>query len=147
MKRFSCLVFVLCMLLSIACYAESMVVDVKNGERLNGRAEPKKGSEILCYFYRGDCVNVLEVKNGWAKLDEGGEASTSWVSLDFLRDDLDEETQMRVTANGRVKVRKNPNGKVIDYVHNGDIVDIFCSFEGWGRTKRGWIDMEYLTFE
>lgn len=138
------LVLMCCVVASIGASAETMYVDVKAGTHLNGRERPKKGTDILCYFERGDAVNVIDVKNGWAKLDEGGEASNCWVSLDYLTADLSGRVEMTVGSNGRVRVRDDPNGKVVGYVNDGDVVSVAVIFEGWARTDKGWISSDYL---
>lgn len=126
--------------------AETMCVNVSEGSHLNGRAEPDKRAHVECRFYKGDEVNVLEIVDGWAKLDGGGESQYCYVSLDYLASDQNGPTTMCVTANGRVRVREKPsdNGKVVDYVRDGDVMTVSLLFDGWAKTPQGWINTEYL---
>lgn len=123
-----------------------MYVTVGKDSYLNGRERPDKRSPALCRFYAGDEVNVLDIQDGWAKLDYGGEAGSSFVLLDYLASSQEGVTEMRVVANGRVRVRTKPedNGKTVGYVRNGDSVTVSLVFGGWAKTPQGWINTTYL---
>jgi uncharacterized protein YgiM (DUF1202 family) len=126
--------------------AETMYVTVREDSYLNGRESPDRHSQVLCRFSAGDEVNVLEVQDGWAKLDYGGEAEYSFVSLDYLSSSQEGTTTMYVAANGRVRIREKPdyNGETVGYVRDGDSVTVSLVFGGWAKTQRGWINTTYL---
>ena len=125
---------------------ETMYVSIQDNTWLNGRAEPNRQANIECHFSNGDTVTVLEVENGWAKVDEGGEADCSYVKWDYLISDLKGPAPMTVASNGRVRLRDNPDGKeVTGYAENGDVVNVAFFFGGWAKTDNGWINADYLT--
>ena len=142
-------VFLLLILLSPRGYSalgETLYVSVSDGGWLNGRAEPNKQANIECHFSNGDTVTVLEMENGWAKVDEGGEADCSYVKWDYLVSDVKGPAPMTVASNGRVRLRDNPDGKeVTGYAKNGDVVNVAFFFGGWAKTDKGWINADYLT--
>ena len=50
--------------------------------------------------------------------------------------------------NGRIKVRKWPViGKVTGYIHHGQTIDIEQKIFNWGKTKYGWVDLDYFIEE
>lgn len=126
--------------------AETMYVTVREDSYLNGRESPNRHSQMLCRFSAGDEVNVLDVRDGWAKLDYGGEAKCSYVSLDYLSSSQEGTTTMYVAANGRVRIREKPdyNGETVGYVRDGDSVTVSLVFGGWAKTPQGWINTTYL---
>lgn len=139
------LMFGICAGLSVA-RAETMYVTVSEDSYLNGRERPDRHSQALCRFSAGDEVNVLDIQDGWAKLDYGGEAECSFVSLDYLASSPDGPVTMHVAANGRVRVREKPddNGETVRYVRDGDSVTVSLLFGGWAKTPQGWINTTYL---
>ncbi len=126
--------------------AETMYVTVSEDSYLNGRERPDKHSQALCRFASGDEVNVLDIQDGWAKLDYGGEAEYSFVSLDYLSSSPEGSKTMHVAANGRVRIREKPddNGETVGYVRDGDSVTVSLIFGGWAKTPQGWINTTYL---
>lgn len=126
--------------------AETMYVTVSEDSYLNGRESPDRHSQALCRFSAGDEVNVLDIQDGWAKLDYGGEAEYSFVSLDYLSSCQEGAIEMRVAANGRVRIREKPddNGETVGYVRDGDSVTVSLIFGGWAKTPQGWVNTTYL---
>lgn len=121
----------------------TMYVIVDEGTTLNIRENP--GGTVCACLYPGDEVNVLQFDDGWAQIDQGGEFSTGWVSLDFLSDTPSiEPYEMVVSSNGRVRVRSCPDGSKVDYVHNGDTVTVSAWCNGWAKIGKGWVDGSYL---
>jgi len=125
---------------------ETMYVSVKDNTWLNGRAEPNMQANIECHFSDKDTVTVLDMADGWAKVQEGGEAPFSYVKWDYLTASLDGPHPMQVASNGRVRIRNNPNGKeIVGYAENGDVVNVAFFFSGWAKTDKGWINTDYLS--
>ena len=129
-----------------AARAETMYVMVGADDWLNGRAKPDKNSKSECRFYHGDEVNVLEMENGWAKVDYGGEAAYCYVAWDYLSATKESAScQMTVSTTGRLRIRNNPDGKkVVGYLRNGDVVNVAFFFDGWAKVEKGWVDAAYL---
>lgn len=126
--------------------AETMFITVGTDDWLNGRSKPSKHASVECRFYHGDEVNVLEMADGWAKLDYGGEAAYCYVAWDYLSATKESERcQMTVSTTGRLRIRNNPDGKkVVGYLRNGDVVNVAFFFDGWAKVEKGWVDAAYL---
>lgn len=126
--------------------AETLQVNVRKGSILNGRVEPSTRAEKMCRFEKGDELTVLDMKDGWAKVDEGGDAEYNYVSWDYLSGGEGWPKTYRVSSDGRVKVRKNPStdAKVVDYVKDGKKLTVFFIYDGFAKTKRGFISVDYL---
>lgn len=62
-----------------------MKVNSGDFERLNVRKSSKKDSEILRTIPNGEEVEVVMVRTGMGKLDDGG-----WVNMDFIEEIPDE---------------------------------------------------------
>lgn len=113
---------------------------------LNIRKEPKIDSESLGGYKQGEQVEILETKDGWGRTDKG------WISLDYVKF---EETKAKtvteagqtgtVTASG-LYIRKEPNREAesLGWYSKGDKVTILEVKDGWGRTDKGWICLDYV---
>ena len=122
----------------------TMYVTVSPGSVLNARFTPSKGAEIVGRLERGDKLVVTEIKDGWATVILCGD--TLYCSAKYLSDHppTDEPTTYTVAANGRVKVRKTPDGEAVGWVYPGDTVQVLGWVDGWARTAQGYISNNYL---
>lgn len=115
---------------------------------LNGRSAPRKTASIESRFDYGD---TLEETGRWSKDHQwvevvGGETGAVWVHISYVS----ERSHFKMTNEKHklVKIRKWPvTGRVIGYVRKGQTVEIEQCILGWGRTKKGWIDLGYLIEE
>lgn len=76
----------------------------------------------------------------------GGESGTVWVYIPYVS----ERTHYKVTNlnNGKIKIRKWPEvGKVTGYVKHGQTIEIEQKVLNYGKTKKGWVDLDYLVEE
>lgn len=130
-----------------SAYAEDHIlyVCVDEDSFLSGRAEPTKHSERTMRLYKGDEVEVVKVRNdGWIEI-VGGETGTSFVDARYVSETLESFKATNVSG-GRVKVRECINGKVVNYVKKGATVTISQTIFGWGRTKKGWVNLGYFDY-
>ena len=125
--------------------AYTLFVHVQDGSYLNGRMKPSKDSAIEIRLFRGDAVSVITIENGWAEII-GGEAGTAWCCVDYLADyPPDGDVRLyTVVANGRVRVRRTPDGDVVGYVQNGDTVEVRFVIDGWAYIGNGYVMADYL---
>lgn len=141
---------------------------------LNIRSSPSTEATIVGTLYAGDKVEVSrrEVVTGidWAYIiaPEAG-----WIVMDYVEMDIPQEedpvdpnttpdeTQPKedtnntgtttnvkgvINANGlRIRSEASTNGKVQGTYNKGDVVTILETKNGWGRTNKGWIKMDYVT--
>lgn len=152
MKRYLALLAAVWLMLGFAWLYEAvateptvMYVHVREGTFLNGRREPNKQSPVLVRLWRGDTVEVVAAKNDWVQIT-GGEAGTAWCYAACLRSyPLDTDPILyTVASNGRVRVRKEPDGKTVRYVNNGDAVMVQFVIDGWAYIESGYIMTEFL---
>ena len=141
---------------------------------LNIRSSPSTEATVVGTLYAGDKVEVSrrEVVTGidWAYIiaPEAG-----WIVMDYVEMDIPQEedpvdpnekpdeTQPKendsntgtatnvkgvINANGlRIRSEASTNGKVQGTYNKGDVVTILETKNGWCRTNKGWIKMDYVT--
>ena len=127
-------------------WTEQLIVTANH---LNGRSAPGKKNRIEAMFDEGD---ILEATGNWNKNYtwvevKGGEDGTVWCDIRYVNA-LSEPVTMTYEGKGKVKIRKSPvDGTVIGYLKSGKEVEITQVVLGWGKCKKGWIDIGYLTEE
>jgi len=124
-----------------------MYVNVQEDSHLNLRSHPVNGN-IEAKLSRGTPVKVVDIKDGWAKIvgagEGGGYASINYLSYAPPADPAD----YVVIGNGRVHIRKEPNGKHVEWLHPGDCVSVFgmvsSGGERWAMIDEGYVMAYYL---
>ena len=127
------------------------------------RKEPSSTSETNGSYKKSDVVTILETKNGWGRTSKG------WISMDYVKtssdsdttktDDTDETTtdnNNTTTTNtnatkgvviaNELNIRKEAStgsDKVGTYTY-GTRISILETSNGWGRTDKGWISLNYV---
>lgn len=120
-------------------------------ETLNIRKLAKVESEQVGTYKKGDRIEILETLGDWGRTDQG------WVHLDYVKMDAASRTitapenktgKGTVTANG-LNIRKEADIKSesIGGYKKGDKVEILEVKNGWGRTDKGWIYLEYVKMD
>lgn len=120
---------------------------VVTANRLNGRMQPSKKSQVVAFFDKGDKLIAYEwsEKHHWIEV-EGGENGTCWVCWEYVT----ERTEPFTVWNNwgtKIKIRKEPFGRVVGYLKNDAEVVIDRVVLGWGHCSKGWIDLKYVTEE
>ena len=142
--------------------------------QMNIRSSPSTEATVVGNLYAGDRVEISrrEVVTGinWAYIIA---PKAGWIMMDYVEMDIPQEdvpsqnvstpagqttptetapvntTSIKavVNANG-LNIRNAPgtdNTKVQGAYNTGDIVTILETKNGWGRTNKGWIKMEYVS--
>ena len=144
------ILFILPLILSMSntrAESQSAVLIVQT-RLLNGRSAPRKTASIEARFDYGDTLietGEWSENHEWVEV-EGGETGTVWVHINYVS----ERTHYTVTneKHKTVKVRKWPvTGKVTHYIKKGQKIDIEQVVLGWGKTKWGWVDLDYFVEE
>ena len=110
---------------------------------LNIRTGPGKEFESVGSYKKGTTVKILHVINEWGCTDKG------WVSMKYVETEgkTTESTTKTGTITGEnVNIRKGP-GKDYDTVgqyDKGDKIEILETKDGWARTDRGWVILDYV---
>lgn len=113
--------------------------------QLNGRAFPTKKAQIEARFDYGEVVTSTgrwseDMK--WVEI-KGGDSGTCWCKADYLTERLHPFT-VENEHKTKIKIRSLPNGKARSYLGPGRTLKITQVVLGWGKSKRGWVDLEYL---
>lgn len=140
-----------CAIIAIAlCFAS--IASIAEGDlyvtatKLNGRAKPTRKSSVEARFERGDAVTPTgQIHGEWIEV-YGGETGTVWCHMDYLSE-LANLCVYQNTSGGRVKIRKTPNGKHVNWLKNNAVVKIINVIGDWGQIEDvGWVCMQYLSF-
>jgi len=123
---------------------------VTSNTGLNIRKEPD-GTIIGNYKY-GTSITILETRNGWGRTDKG------WVSMTYVKTTNgnttnNQQTNTNTTTDGtayfitatqlNIRDEASANGKQVGTYTMGDRVVVLETKNGWGRTDKGWISMQY----
>ena len=131
-----------------------MYVLCKPNDYVNARYRPSTKSEVMGRLDCGDAVDTCgETKKDnqgrtWVKIF-GFEANEAWVCKSYLQESpvVVCECTGYVERNGRVALRKLPNGKRIKWLKNGEEVNIIAMSDEWVLTEKGYVKREMLYIE
>ena len=123
---------------------------------LNIRREPNQGSTVVGAYKRNTQVTILETKNGWGRTEKG------WISLQYVSQsggstntntNTNTNNNTTTTTGGtkgiiltELNIRKeaSQNSDRVGGYKYGDRVTIQETSNGWGRTDKGWISLNYV---
>ena len=138
---------------------------VINANGLNIRSEASKNGNVQGAYNKGDVVTILETKNGWGRTNKG------WISMDYVtttggttsgnnsNTNSNNTSSGNVSGNGSTTVQLRGVVKVnelnirsgsstdsdrVGMYNYGDRVEILEKSGSWGRTKKGWIHLDYI---
>ena len=136
---------------------------------LNIRKEPSKGTDIVGNYNKGDVVTILETQNGWGRTDKGwvlmeyvnttGNTTNTTTNNSTDKNTSNDKETSNVTGNGSTTVQfkgivtasqlnvRSSASKDADKVGSlnfGARVEILEKSGNWGRTKDGWISLDYV---
>ena len=129
---------------------------------LNIREGASKNTKVVGNYSKGDVVVVLEVKNGWGRTDKG------WILMDYVKtgnttnnttNTNEEKPNSNIGGNGSTTVQfkgivtatelnirstASTDGERVGGLKYGARVEILEKSGNWGRTKDGWISLDYV---
>ncbi len=140
---------------------------VVTADELNIRKGPGTSFDPVGKYKKGDKVEILETKDGWAKTSKG------WVSQKYLKvednkkddqkdetPDIDKDTEIvsdgknkvlgyGVVDIGTLNVRSGPGTKydVVDKVSQGKRAAYYQKSGNWVRIESGWVSTGYFYIE
>ena len=123
--------------------AEDAATGTVTTNDLNVRTGPDTSFKRLGSYMENDSIEILAIVNGWAYTEKG------WISMIYV--DLPEPvyTTGSATVTIGLNIREEPDatsGKVDTYTE-GDHVMILEVIDGWGRTDKGWINLDYVKYD
>ena len=146
MRKGLYLLIVLLFLFSAAGAEEHIFLKV-TATQLNGRARPSKKAKVEAFWDYWDTVEATgewSYDREWIEI-KGGEGGTVWCNIRYLTE-IFEPVKMKNADYPSIKIRKKPEkGGVVGYLKKNRTVEITQVVLGWGKCKKGWIDMSLLT--
>ncbi len=123
---------------------------------LNVRKEANTSAEIVGKLPKNSACEILDIKNGWAKITSGNVAG--WVSLDYLLTGAEAvamaetlATEVVTISTDKLYVRQEPNTDCakVSYVERGEELVIIDRKDGWYKVEHnnvvGWVCGDYVT--
>ena len=137
---------------------------VVNANGLNIRSEASTSGKVQGAYNKGDVVTILETKGEWGRTNKG------WIKLEFVNTNstsisgnntttTNNTTNSGITGNGsntvilkgivkvtdlNIRSEANTNGTRLGSLTYGDRVEIYEKSDNWGRTKDGWVCLDYI---
>ena len=141
---------------------------VVNANGLNIRNAPgTKDTKVQGSYTKGDVITILETKDGWGRTNKG------WIKMEYVTtnsttvggnktdkdDKKDTTTNPDITSNGSTTVilkgvvkvtdlnlrsKGSTDGDRLGNLGYGARVEIMEKSGNWGRTKDGWICLDYI---
>ncbi len=124
-----------------AAYPKAGTVSTVSG-RLNVRSTA--GGSILTSIDKGSYVSLLEESNGWYKLEYSA-GKYGYSSADYITK-LESSYGAKVkTTSGRLNVRANAHGEIINALTSGTQVTVISESNGWSRIIFNGMNMGYVS--
>ena len=142
---------------------------VVNANGLNIRSEASTSGKVQGAYNKGDVITILETKNGWGRTNKGWvkleyvNTNSTTVGGDNKNDkDQKDDTTTKnpdIISNGNttvilkgvvkvtdlnVRSEGNTSGERLGNMTYGTRVEIMEKSGNWGRTKDGWICLDYI---
>lgn len=142
---------------------DQTIKGVVNGNGVNIREGASKNDKIIGSYSKGDVVTILETKNGWGRTDKG------WISMDYVTTGGTSTGNNTTTNNNNNTTTNTGNGSTtvqfkgivtatqlnvrsaasidsdtVGSLNYGARVEILEKSGNWGRTKDGWISLDYV---
>ena len=123
--------------------AEDATTGTVTADELNVRTGPDTTFQRIGSYMENDTVGILALVNDWAYTEKG------WISMIYVK--LPE----RVYATGsatvisglNIRVEPDASSEKVDVYQEGDRVTILEVKDGWGRTDKGWINLDYVKYD
>ena len=136
-------------------------VGTVTASELNIRKTPSKTADSVGKYVKGNQITILETNNGWGRTDKG------WVSLNYVSfggntgANTNTGNTGNTTTNNTTTTTGGTKGVVTATQLNiresaattanragsysyGDRITILETSNGWGRTDKGWVSLNYV---
>ena len=123
------------------------------------RKDPSPTGDVVGSYANGTKITILETKNGWGRTEKG------WVSMTYVsttgntgntntnNNTTNNTTTNTTTTDGatyfitaselNIRDSASANGNKVGTYVRGDKVVVTETSNGWGKTDKGWISMQY----
>ena len=142
---------------------------VVNANGLNIRSEASTDGKVQGAYNKGDVITIVETKNGWGRTNKGwvkmDYVNTNSTTVGTTNKDNEThkdtttDTNTNITSNGSTTVilkgivkvtdlnlrsKGSTEGERLGNLTYGARVEILEKSDNWGRTKDGWICLDYI---
>ena len=110
---------------------------------LNVRTGPDTSFQRISSYMEDDSVQILAIVNGWGYTEEG------WISMMYvtLPEPVYATGSATVTVGLNIREAPDPSAEKVDAYREGDRVTILEVKNGWGKTDKGWINLDYVKYD
>ena len=123
--------------------AEDAATGTVTTNDLNVRSGPDTDFQRLNSYMKDDSVQLLAVVNGWGYTEKG------WISMMYVQ--LPEPVyaigDATVTIGLNIREEPDPTSEKVDAYKEGDRVTILEVSGCWGKTDKGWINLDYVKYD
>lgn len=123
--------------------AEDATTGAITTDDLNVRTGPDTSFKRISSYMEEDSVQILAIVNGWGYTEEG------WISMMYveLPEPVYATGSATVTVGLNVREEPDPAAAKVDAYKKGDRVTILEVKDGWGKTDKGWINLNYVKYD
>ena len=110
---------------------------------LNVRTGPDTSYKRIGSYMEDDSVEILAIVNGWGYTEKG------WISMMYveLPEPVYATGSATVTVGLNIRKEPDPSAEKVDVYKEGDRVTILVVRDGWGKTDKGWINLDYVKYD
>ena len=123
--------------------AEDATAGIITTNDLNVRTGPDTSFKRVRQYMEDDSVQILAVVNGWGYTEEG------WISMIYVKLPDPVYTTGSATVTVGLNIREEPDAASakLDVYKEGDRVTITEVKDDWGKTDKGWINLNYVKYD
>ena len=110
---------------------------------LNVRTGPDTTFQRIGSYMEDDSVQIQAIVNGWGYTERG------WISMMYVKLPQPVYATGSATVTVGLNIREEPDSSAekVDAYREGDRVTIMEVKDGWGKTDKGWINLDYVKYD
>ena len=123
--------------------AEDATTGTVTTNDLNVRTGPDTSFKRVNSYMEDDSVRILAIVNGWGYTEKG------WISMIYVKLPEPVYATGSATVTVGLNIREEPDAAAakVDVYKKGDRVTILELKDGWGKTDKGWINLDYVKYD
>ena len=123
--------------------AEDATTGTVTTNDLNVRTGPDTTFQRISSYMENDSVQILAIVNDWGYTEKG------WISMMYvnLPEPVYATGSATVTIGLNIREEPDPSAEKVDVYREGDRVIILAVNDGWGKTDKGWINLDYVKYD
>lgn len=123
--------------------AEDATTGTVTTNDLNVRTGPDTSFQRISSYMENDSVQILAIVNDWGYTEKG------WISMMYvnLPEPVYATGSATVTIGLNIREEPDPSAEKVDAYQKGDQVTILAVNDGWGKTDKGWINLDYVKYD